>query len=38
VRCTAIRVYRISEDVIAETWANQDALGLLQQLRASSPA
>ncbi len=30
---TATRIYRLADGKIAETWANQDALGLLQQLR-----
>jgi ketosteroid isomerase-like protein len=34
VRFDAIRIYRIVQGKIAETWASQDALGLLQQLGA----
>ncbi len=33
VQFTAIRIYRIEDGKIVETWANQDSLGLLQQLR-----
>ena len=33
VHFTAIRVYRIADSKIVESWANQDALGLLNQLR-----
>jgi uncharacterized protein YhfF len=33
VRFTAIRVYRIADGKIVESWANQDALGLLSQLQ-----
>jgi ketosteroid isomerase-like protein len=35
VHFTAIRVYRIADGKIVESWANQDALGLLNQLRGS---
>jgi uncharacterized protein YhfF len=34
VHFTAIRVYRIADRKIVESWANQDALGLLNQLQA----
>jgi predicted ester cyclase len=34
VRFGAIRIYRLSDGKVVETWAHQDALGLLQQLRA----
>jgi predicted ester cyclase len=34
VRFGAIRIYRLTGGKVAETWAYQDALGLLQQLRA----
>jgi uncharacterized protein YhfF len=34
VRFTAIRIYQVADGKITGTWANQDALGLLQQLRA----
>jgi len=33
VHFTAIRIYRIVGDRVVETWANQDSLGLLQQLK-----
>ncbi|HEX6453232.1 MAG TPA: ester cyclase [Trebonia sp.] len=33
VSFTAIRIYRVADGKITESWANQDALGLLQQLR-----
>jgi uncharacterized protein YhfF len=33
VHFTAIRIYRIADAAIVESWANQDALGLLGQLR-----
>lgn len=33
VHFTAIRVYRIADGTIVESWANQDALGLLGQLQ-----
>lgn len=33
VHFTAIRIYRIADGAIVESWANQDALGLLTQLR-----
>jgi uncharacterized protein YhfF/predicted ester cyclase len=36
VRFTAIRVYRIADGKIVETWANQDALGLLGQLQSEA--
>jgi uncharacterized protein YhfF/ketosteroid isomerase-like protein len=35
VRFTAIRVYRIADGKIVESWANQDALGLLNQLQSA---
>jgi predicted ester cyclase len=33
VRFTAIRIYRVSDGRFVQTWANQDSLGLVQQLR-----
>ncbi len=33
VRFSAIRIYRIADGMIVESWANQDALGLLGQLQ-----
>lgn len=36
VRFTAIRVYRITDGMIVESWADQDALGLLQQLQSDA--
>jgi uncharacterized protein YhfF/ketosteroid isomerase-like protein len=35
VHFTAIRVYRVADGKIVESWANQDALGLLTQLQGS---
>jgi predicted ester cyclase len=34
VRFGAIRIYRLTGGKVAETWAYQDTIGLLQQLRA----
>jgi len=34
VRFGAIRIYRIENGKVVETWAHQDALGLLQQIKA----
>ncbi len=34
----AIRIYRIAEGKLVETWAMQDRLGLMQQLGAVPPA
>jgi uncharacterized protein YhfF/predicted ester cyclase len=36
VHFTAIRVYRIDHGMIVESWANQDALGLLAQLQSEA--
>jgi predicted ester cyclase len=36
VSFTAIRIYRVADGKIAETWANQDSLGLLGQLRSGA--
>jgi predicted ester cyclase len=33
VRFGAIRIYRLTDGKVIETWAHQDALGLLQQIR-----
>jgi predicted ester cyclase len=33
VRFGVIRIYRLADGKVVETWAEQDALGLLQQLR-----
>jgi predicted ester cyclase len=33
VRFGAIRIYRLTDGKVVETWAQQDALGLIQQLR-----
>lgn len=37
VTFTAIRIYGISGGKVTESWACQDALGLLQQLRGPAP-
>lgn len=36
IRFTAIRIYRIANGKIIETWANQDALGLFSQLQSEA--
>lgn len=36
VRFTAIRIYRIADGAIVESWANQDSLGLLGQLQSEA--
>jgi predicted ester cyclase len=33
VRFGAVRIYRLADGMVAETWAHQDSMGLLTQLR-----